>query len=608
MKNWHENAKVGLFVHWGINTGNEHWAKGETLYKTFEDFEAAVEEGGWAPEKWVKAALNIRASYINFAIFHSVLGYIKGWKSNIPGTHTTKRDFLGELINEAAKHDIRVILYISGDTTGYLRHPNQPWIFPDEYRKYKNDDSINILDDRHWQQIYCKDIIEEVIDNYPDLAGFWFDGWNNPDTNEKIFGMIHQKNPKLLNFRNNFKTAPDPHEDIMSIESFNKVLDPAFDLASGAWVGPGGKEYCFTIPELSDWFQCYPPAENYNKNDAIRKLVTIIANGWAAKVGIGPNIGGDFNGSLGEYVNDLDCYFNWAEESLLGTISGGLPSGYMNDGAYVCVCQNDKAIYIHTLLPPKCGNLIINDGGHDYDYAINLKTGEKLLFTQADGCLNICGDFNRFCQEDGDMVIKLVKGASRIGCTIPVSAYMKPLPNDIIIENKHRVHGLILHQDDSSATTRSSWGVVENNRAKDYSVFVSDDGTSWTTHASGALSGSRGMKQINFPAVASPFIKLRITSAYDTSPGYVKKFVNGFWEYPDILPDGLTPQNELTIGQQKYICYKDGSICMWGAEGNNIYIIGNGAKGLASDGNLLAIMPAETGKIRFAKISTVVTS
>ncbi|MCL2362420.1 MAG: alpha-L-fucosidase [Defluviitaleaceae bacterium] len=599
MGTWYKNAKSGLFVHWGINTENEAWDKGETLHITFEDFEAEVNKRGWDAQKWVDAALKIRASYISFAIFHSCLGYIKAWKSKIPGTYTTKRDFLGELIAAAAKHDIKVVLYLSGDTTGYRRHPYQPWIFPDEYKAYKNDNSINIIDDRHWQQIYVKDIIEEVIDNYPTLAGFWFDGWNNPVTNEAIFGFIHEKNPELLNFRNNFETCPDPHEDIMSLESFNKVLNPHFDLASGAWANPGGKEYCYTVKELSDWFQCYPPAENYNKADAIRKFVTIRTNGWVPHVGLGPNIGGDFNGSLGHFLDDMDEFLSWAGESLFDTTPGGLPAGYMNDGAYILVCQNQNAVYIHAMRPPTNKTLIIPDGGCDYEKATNLKTGKEIHLTQQNGELALA------C--DSDMIIKLIKVKSRISQTLDNPSYMKSLPTEIIIENNTTISGLLIEQDEASATTRGGWAAVENNRAKDYVVLVSNDSISYAPHSQGSLSGSRGTKQINFPPTSKIYIKLQILTAYDTSPGYIKKFVNGFWEYPDISPDDIIPQKEIIINAQKYICRDDGTVRIYGAEGNNIYKIGAGATGIAQDenGKLLAIMPPETGRLRFTKVSTI---
>jgi len=641
MKTWHDNSNIGLFVHWGINSGNENWTKGECLYKTFDDFEAAVDNAGWSASKWVEAAVKIKADYITFAIFHSCLGYIKGWKSSIPGTHTTKRDFLGELLEEAAKFNIRVVLYISGDTTGYLRHPSQPWIFPDEYSKYKNDPTINILDDRDWQQKYCRDIINEAIDNYPAISGFWFDGWNNPETNADLFKFIHEKNPELVNFRNNFSSGPGPDEDIMSLESFNKVCDPTFDIASGAWVGPGGKEFCFTIPELSDWFQCYPPGEfnNSSKNDAIRKVVTIKTNGWVPKVGIGPDIGGNFNDSLGVFVNELSAYLSWAGESLLDTVAGGLPAGYKNDGAYVATCHADSAYYIHTLLPPKSNSLIIEDGGMVFDKAINLRTGEAVDFSQENGLVQITCDFNHFCSQDSDTIIRLEAARTRIQQETTLDNYLQALPAEILIQtdgpvnvengtsssgcccskrqttpdvclclapavSKSVFNSLILHQDDTSSTTKGGWAYVANNRAKDYTIYTSDDGENFAKHVSGQLSPTRGVKQINFPAVTCHTIKLCIETAYDTGPSYVKKFANGFWEYPNYETSVIIPEKSIVANGQKIICDDNGDVRIFGAEGNNIYIIGTGAQGVAvdTDGAVLAVVPAKTGKLRINRV------
>ncbi|MCL2704250.1 MAG: alpha-L-fucosidase [Defluviitaleaceae bacterium] len=610
MNSWFKKAKVGLFIHFGINTGNMKYHEKIMQYETFDAFEKAVNDGGWNAEKWVDAARKMRASYITFAIFHSCLGYIKAWKSNIPGTYTTKRDFLGELIEEANKYDIKVILYISGDTTGNKFFAEQPWIFPDEYAEYKNDSSVDISTDRHWQSIYCKDIIGEVIDNYPDLAGFWFDGWNNLETNEMLFSFIHSKNPALLTMRNNFGDQPGPGEDVMSIECFGKKLDPPFDYASGAWHPPGNKEYCYVIPGLSDWYQIYEPGE-YDKNNAIRNFISVITNGWAAHIGLGPDIGGNFNGSMGEFINEFDNFLTWAGESVFDTAAGGLETGHLNGGAYALACQKDNAVYIHVLLPPKGNVLIIKDGGRIYSEAINIRTGQSVPFSQKEGLLHIAGEFRRHCDEDGDTVIKLVINRSGEPCVYPnpckheVQQYMQPLPADIVIQTDKPVQGILLHQDDTSAITKGGWAAPHNNRAKDYSLYTSDDGICYTLFQQGQLSGARGIKQISLPGIKTAFIKLRIETAFDTSDGLIGKFINGAWEYRN--SGGEQPKSEVIIEGQRHIRDEQGRVCVWGAEGNNVYIIGRGAEGVAADtdGKLLAVMPPEKGRLRISHISII---
>ena len=601
MNNWYDKARSALFVHWGINTENPDWEKRIPRFKTCEEFEAAVAD--WSAEKWVSAARKLRASYITLAIFHSCLGYMKAWKSKIPGTYTTKRDFLGELIEEANKYNIKILLYISGDSSGHLFYKDYPWVFPEEYNKYKNDNSINILDFGVWQTVYAKEIIGEVIDNYPDLAGFWFDGWNRDKVNKEIFEFIHKKNPKLINIKNNFTDYLSDGEDVMSLECFGKKYSPSFDYPSSTWVPPHGRECCYVMSELSDWWQFYEPKE-FDRNELLRKFITITTNGWVAKMGLGPNLAGDFNGHLGKFINDIDSYLAWAEESIFDTAAGGVEIGYQNDGAYITGCYRADNYFIHTLLPPKGDVIIVADGGNEYESAKLLNTNKPLEFEQKDGLIYIKAPFNEYCEKDADAVVVLKKLKSKIVKKITTAEYLKTLPTETLIENNDEIEALILHEDDSSSITSGGWAAPENNRAKDYTVLASDDGKNYKELKKGTFLGARGDKQINFVPTKAKFIKLRIENAHNTTEGYLKKFVGLTWEY---LPknDDMEPKSEVMLGNNKYICDKDGNVCGWGDNGNNVYIIGCNAKGvsMSEDEKLLAVMPEEKGKLRIKAIS-----
>ena len=47
--------------------------------------------------------------------FHSRLGYSRSWPSAIPGSASTERDFLGELIAAAKAKGLHVLLYMTDD-------------------------------------------------------------------------------------------------------------------------------------------------------------------------------------------------------------------------------------------------------------------------------------------------------------------------------------------------------------------------------------------------------------------------------------------------------------------------------------------------------------
>jgi alpha-L-fucosidase len=76
-------------------------------------FEAAATKGGWSADKWVNLAVKLHAQYITLATFHTGLDHLRAWHSDIPGTPTTKRDFLGELVAAAHKKGIKVVVYIT---------------------------------------------------------------------------------------------------------------------------------------------------------------------------------------------------------------------------------------------------------------------------------------------------------------------------------------------------------------------------------------------------------------------------------------------------------------------------------------------------------------
>jgi hypothetical protein len=152
LNHWFAPAKVGLMIHWGLGTWPGyatvddfdaaaarpmwtpnvpalllHWER-KTYggYRTDAEFDATASTGGWSADKWVNEAKKIHAKYITLATFHTRLGYIRTWRSELPGAPMTTRDYLGELITAAHKENIKVNVYFTsitrGDVEGYLQY------------------------------------------------------------------------------------------------------------------------------------------------------------------------------------------------------------------------------------------------------------------------------------------------------------------------------------------------------------------------------------------------------------------------------------------------------------------------------------------------------
>ena len=107
-QHWLRASTAGLFLHWGMRTSpalHQLQPRGRTTSPT----------AAGTPDYWVHEAQKLHAQYIVLATFHSRLGYARPWPSKIPGSCSTKRDFLGELIAAADAQGLKVILYMTDD-------------------------------------------------------------------------------------------------------------------------------------------------------------------------------------------------------------------------------------------------------------------------------------------------------------------------------------------------------------------------------------------------------------------------------------------------------------------------------------------------------------
>ncbi len=498
---WYRKAKVGVFFHWGIENG-----------KRADEFEEKA--GNWNAKVWVDAAKRLHADYITLATFHSDFSWLVTWKTDIPGLNTTKRDFLRELIDAAEKENIKVIVYITSATIDSKGEAAKNCIDYEAYCDYKGIaiDSSSYLD---FQGILAKEIILELMDNYPEVAGFWYDGWNDKAVCEDVFAAVHAKNPDAVNIRNNFYKEPYKDEDVMAQECLGKVYSPYYDKASASWLESG-------VPSEWDYMpfgQWDTVGENTpvpcNISDEMKHFTSVMANGWVAKIGLASKIDGTFEPFMYDYMEKMDEFITWSGEAFRDVKTGGFIGGGWNCGAYGFTTKRadkDEYYICVTTAPENGGYLSLINNGFDICSVINLKNGCETGFECDDD--NFVIKYNNWSQKKPVEIFKVIAKKKPVAFTCAVNPNESlPCKIHIELEKDEDYLGIEIIHKESSAIEFGAWGGQSSQRPKKYRIIETSTNNILTE---GEWKNQRGGKWISLKNITAKDIFLEIVSAYDT--------------------------------------------------------------------------------------------
>lgn len=448
---WLDEGKIGLMVHWGLSTGTVINWKIKPLYTSIASFEKATES--WSADSLVEEAKKIRAKYIVFASFHCGMGYLRAWRSEIPGTPVTHRDYLGELIGAAHRQGIKVVMYLTSTLHHYPRYPENIQNFVVDSKAYtayvtKNNPRLSRQELEGFDLrrplgdgAFIFENVGELVKNYA-VDGFWLDALNHPawfpanryayakggwddgvksnmdfryDENafrnypgpRDMIQFINDLNPRLLTFVNNF--PPIVSADVISHEMMSWTGYDQQDSTTSYF--PRNEN--LLIPGKNDY---YYEGTSYPVTPAaeIKKLVDGIGWGINMCLAEGPEITGAFPEDVSAFNDRVKNFFDWASPSLLfPAISGrdgrGFTPGAWSDSAYgvTMFVPGTSAHYLHILSKPAGKTLTVPAGNYRVDSVFSLKTGEALPFVQANRKLTISiADWDDFFH-DGVYIVRL---------------------------------------------------------------------------------------------------------------------------------------------------------------------------------------------------------
>jgi hypothetical protein len=580
---WLRDSTAGLFLHWGMATA--------PIHMDCAAWEQAVTDGGWDPNYWVNEGLKLHVQYLVLASFHSRLGYARAWPSAIPGSCSTKRDFLGELIAAAKPKGLKVILYMTDDPKWYWEHwqatrppdPTDPadlakpsWLDSAAYSAYKGR-QIN-LHTRPGFGEFSYDNFVEVMNNYKDLAGFWIDNDNEFWEQNGLYERIRVQRPEMTLSNNNEDT---PIMDMVSHEQ--KVgMTPPYDYPQAVWTPlPRLIEGEWKLPTTGNWWYDghdgpvdYPTTMGRIVSNAGASIKSLMAETAQVNGKFPPNQEA-FNNFTAGYLDQIWGSIHGVEGG--GYMYGGLKPGDWNDGAHGTVTiskTNPDLEYVHVLTKPATATSItLGDNAYRVARVTNFRTGEALPFTQSGGQLTISG----ITGWDTYDTVFTVQTAGRYGiypngvvsATASASADGFParyltdgdylsywdsgatLPVSVTLDMgaRRKVAYLAVNQREWSPTyNRNTFGRPEDSaRIKNYKVYASNDGTTWGDPIKvDVMPSARGVQFIELNLAGRPvrYVKLEVddTWALANAPRFFHQLqIDEMWvgyAHPTSVPAG----------------------------------------------------------------------
>jgi alpha-L-fucosidase len=566
---WLRNATAGLFLHWGLRTTRTDPTAPPFTNTDCAAWEAEVTGTGWSADKWVNAALKLHAQYLVLATFHSRLGYARPWPSQIPGSCSTKRDFLGETIAAAKAKGLHVLLYMTDDPKWFWEglQPPTPAPDPNDLTKPSWFDSAAFsayaghpvnLNTRPGFGEFSYDNFFEVMQRYPDLGGFWIDNLNQYWMDNHLFEQIRAQRPDMLLSNNNEDT---PLFDTVSNEQ-KTGMTPPYDYNSALWTSmPRLTESDYKLPSKGNWWYDGDQSGHAGSSPVDYKLSIgrLISNvGASSKAleaetskenGDFPQAQEDFNNFMSSYLTPIWRSINGVEGG--GYMYGGLQPGAWNDGAYgfTTVGKTDRNLqFVHVIDPPVVNgvpgtSVSLRDNGYLAWRVTDVRTGQRFRFHQSGGTLTIDG-VTAWDPYDTVFEVDTVGPLGRYDF-LPVTATatsslpgndasaltdrsyltwwdnngVMPVSITLDLGFPGRVQYLAVNQREWSSTQpRKSFGHLEDSaRIKGYGVDVSTDGTTWTPVIPCAtMPSARGVQYVDLGVDHARYVRLTVTSNWSS--------------------------------------------------------------------------------------------
>ena len=204
-REWFQDAKFGLFIHWGVystmagggDKGIAEWIMNQKQIPIlqYEKLPAFFNPTQFDPAEWVSTVKKAGMKYITitskhhdgFAMFDSQIS-----DYNIVDRTPYGKDVLKMLKDECDKQGVKLFFY----------HSQLDWHHPDYYPRGRTGQGYTGRPESgDWNKYidYMNTQLTELLTNYGEVGGIWFDGmWDQWDANwrlDETYSLIHKLQP-----------------------------------------------------------------------------------------------------------------------------------------------------------------------------------------------------------------------------------------------------------------------------------------------------------------------------------------------------------------------------------------------------------------------------
>ncbi|WP_217559431.1 alpha-L-fucosidase [Paenibacillus sp. GbtcB18] len=350
VQQWFEDAKLGIFIHYGIYAVNgiaESWSfyNGRISYEDYMKQLGGFTARNFDADKWADLIEKSGAKYAVLTTKHHdgvALWDTRASDLNVVKSTPAGRDIIREYADAVTRRGIRLGLYFSLIDWS---HPDYPSVYeggkvPEEPSRANpfSSPADGVQDEEKWQRFltFNNEQLGELLTNYGKVDLLWFDGdwersaeqWNLPAFKNYLLSF----NPEIM-----INSRLQGHGDYKTPEQGLPITRP-----EGPW------EFCTTIN--SSWG--YVPDDNHYKSlhQIIRMFCDCISMGGNMLLDIGPKEDGTVDPRQEQILLGLGSWIRTHEEAVYGTREGILTRYYLGGST---LSKDKKTLYLFVYDDPK---------------------------------------------------------------------------------------------------------------------------------------------------------------------------------------------------------------------------------------------------------------